>query len=84
MLEYPYKRIKGVSLPLIPVVLRKTDGTQLPPVLALVDSGAGISLFDADMAALLEIDIPTGTYQHLGGIKDGLDAYVHVVDCTVG
>lgn len=84
MIEYPYKRIKDSSLPLIPVILSKSDGTQLPPVLALVDSGASISLFDADMAALLGIDIPTGNYVHLGGIKDGVDAYVHLVNCTVG
>lgn len=50
MLEYPYKRIRDASLPLIPVLLRKSDGIQLPPILALVDSGASISLFTAEIA----------------------------------
>ena len=84
MLEYPYKRIRGVSLPLIPVILRKPDGTKLPPVLALVDSGAIISLFTAEVAELLELELTAGTYVRLVGIKDGVDAYVHQVNCTIG
>lgn len=84
MLEYPYKRIHDASLPLIPVILRKSDGIQLPPVLALVDSGASISLFTAEVAELLELELTAGTYVRLGGIKDGVDAYVHQVNCTIG
>ena len=84
MLEYSYKRIRDASLPLIPVILRKSDGIQLPPVLALVDSGASISLFTAEVAELLELELTAGTYRRLGGIKDGVDAYVHQVNCTIG
>ena len=84
MLEYPYKRIRDASLPLIPVILRKSDGIQLPPLLALVDSGASISLFTAEVAELLELELTAGTPTTLVGIKDGVDAYVHAVNCTIG
>lgn len=77
MLEYPYKRIRDASLPLIPVILRKSDGIQLPLILALVDSGASISLFTAEIAELLKLELTTGTPTTLVGIKDGVDAYVH-------
>ena len=84
MLEYPYKRIRDASLPLIPVRLRKADGIQLPPLLALVDSGASYSLFTAEIAELLKLELTAGTHVTLFGIKDGVDAYVHQVNCTIG
>jgi len=84
MLEYPYKHIRNASLPLIAVTLSKSDGIQLPPILALVDSGANISLFTAEVAELLGLELTAGTHTHLGGIKDGVNAYIHQVNCTIG
>ena len=84
MLEYPYKRIQGSSFPLIPVTLSIPKGITLPPLLALPDSGAIISLFQADIAQLLGLDLTAGDEIDLVGIKDGLKAYVHLVQCKVG
>jgi len=84
MLEYPYKRIEGSSFPLIPVTLSTPNGITLPPLLALPDSGAIISLFQADIAQLLGLDLTAGDEIDLVGIKDGLKAYVHLVQSKVG
>ncbi len=83
MIEQPYTRIREVSLPLIPVTLFKSDGVPLPPLLTLVDSGATISLFHAEIAELLGLDLITGGKIDLGGIKDGVEAYIHLVQCTI-
>jgi len=53
MIEQSYIRIHDASLPLIPVTLSTSNGITLPPLLALVDSGAAISLFHAEIADLL-------------------------------
>ena len=83
MIEQPYIRIHDVSLPLIPVTLSTPDGITLPPLLALVDSGAGISLFHAEIADLLGLDLTAGDKQPLKGIGGSIDAYVHWVQCTI-
>ncbi len=83
MIEKSYTRINGVSFPLIPITLTKSDGNNLPPLLALVDSGAIISLFHADIAQLLGLDLTTGDKIPLTGIKDGLEGYVHLVQCQI-
>lgn len=83
MIEQPYTRIRRASLPLIPVTLFKSDGVPLLPLLALVDSGANISLFHAEVAELLGLDLTTGVKIPLGGIKDSIEAYVHSVQCTI-
>lgn len=84
MIEQPYIRIRDASLPLIPVTLIKSDGVPLTPLLALVDSGAIISLFQAEIADLLGLDLKTGEKVSLVGIKDGLEGYVHMVQCKIG
>jgi len=83
MIERSYTRINNVSFPLVPVTLTKSDGNTLPPILALVDSGAIISLFHADIAQLLGLDLTTGDKIPLTGIKDSLEAYVHLVQCQI-
>lgn len=84
MIEQSYTRIHNVSLPLLPVTLSKSDGVTLPPLLALVDSGAIVSLFHAEIAQLLELDLLTGTEIDLTGISSGLKGYVHRVQCKIG
>lgn len=83
MIEQPYTRIRGASLPLIPVTLFKSDGVPLTPLLAVVDSGASISLFHAEIAELLGLDLTAGTKDYLGGIKDGVEVYIHLVRCKI-
>ena len=83
MIEQPYIRIRGSSLPLIPVTLSTSDGITLPPLLALVDSGASISLFHAEIADLLGLDLTAGDKHTLSGIGGSMDAYVHWVQCTI-
>jgi len=83
MIEQSYTRINNASFPLVPVTLTNTDGNAIPPILALVDSGAIISLFHADIAQLLGLDLTAGRKIPLTGIKDSLEAYVHLVQCQV-
>lgn len=83
MIEQPYTRIREASLPLIPVKLSTSDGITLPPLLALVDSGSIISLFHAEIAELLGLDLTAGDKIPLTGIGGEIEAYVHLVQCTI-
>jgi hypothetical protein len=49
-------------------------------VLALLDSGADVSLFHASLAPLLGIDVRAGLKQHFTGIAGQMEAYFHEVE----
>lgn len=79
-----YKTFDGhlESLPLLSVELKHKGQSQ--KVWALVDSGADISLFNAEIAALLGITPDTGHPDMLGGIAgDDIKIWLHPVELTV-
>lgn len=83
MIEQSYIRFGGRTLPLIGVTLFKKDSTPLLPILALVDSGASVSLFDAEIAEALGIKFSAGQKIMLEGIAGTRTAYVHEVHCSI-
>src|SRR5438105_14638932 len=61
--------------PYIPVTLRH-DSITLEPILALVDSGADFSIFDAELSYLLDIDLTKLKTIDLAGINGKAEGYV--------
>ncbi len=73
-MKFRYKKYSPTILrPVIPIELKYKDGSLLYEV--LVDSGADINIFDAEIGEALGIDLITG---------DSRQYYLHYVDLTVG
>ncbi|MCH8317696.1 MAG: retroviral-like aspartic protease [Bacteroidetes bacterium] len=74
---FPYIKREGQFYPVIDLML-KGKSTSLE-VNALVDSGASISVFDAEIAEYLDIDIEKGKRIYLEGIGGRILGYIHYV-----
>ena len=75
--KHNYVFLKGKSFPIIPLLVGR-DGKQIP-IMALIDSGAITSLFDADIARALGIEIENGEPYKPKGIGGSITAYIHKV-----
>lgn len=75
--EFDYVRIGNKFFPIIPFLI-KTERESVP-VNALVDSGATISLFNADVGRALKIDIEKGKKFYPVGISGKILTYIHEV-----
>ena len=83
MIAFPYYRAPdGGDFPIAEVTLsyrlRKAD------VLPLVDSGAGMSLFDATVAHKLGIPLGKGKKIDLGGVGGRIRGYIYTISMTIG
>jgi hypothetical protein len=79
---YKYQSdIRGNYNPLIPVRLKylKTQNNYL----ALIDSGASVSIFKTDVAEYLGIDIEKGSEIELRGAGGWLKGYIHNLSAEV-
>lgn|SRR5574341_580471 len=66
------------------VITRLARGSNQKLVIALVDSGADLSLFHSDIGKLIGIDIDQGSKLHFQGVSGaGAVAYVHQVELAV-
>jgi hypothetical protein len=71
------------SLPIVSVRLACKGKNQ--KVWAIIDSGADVSVFNADIASLLGIAPNTGSPYPLSGLVGGsIDAWLHPVELTLG
>jgi hypothetical protein len=80
-----YKRdTELVRLPILSIQIACNHNKET--IWALIDSGAEISVFNSEIAGLLNIEIRSGKQFNLGGIVDnrGLHAWLHQVSMTVG
>ncbi|GFP25588.1 hypothetical protein HKBW3S43_01178 [Candidatus Hakubella thermalkaliphila] len=75
MIRFPYLRIGNDSYPVIPIRLYGPDGNVLTR--ALLDSGARISLFQADLAQAIGVDVESGEPIYLEGIGGRILGYTH-------
>ena len=75
---FPYQFFSGFYYPIITAFIH-TGNSQLPKskILALVDSGASMSIFQADMATELGIKIETGKPTNLQGVGGTITGYIH-------
>lgn len=71
---------KGNNYPIVPLTLKFKKKKDF---LALVDSGATISIFKAEVAEVLGIDIETGKEIYLGGVGGHIKGYLHKVEIEI-
>ncbi len=75
--EFPYVRLRGRYFPIVPVGLvtdRRVD------TVAILDSGASISVFKPSVAHELGIDVEGGDLLLVEGISGKISLYVHPVE----
>lgn len=82
-MEFSYQQNNsGQFFPVIPLKIFR--GKKFLPTIALVDSGATISIFRPDIAKYLGIEIETGKEIFLGGVGGRIKGYVHNLETIVG
>ncbi len=80
---YPYRSIRGVYSPIIPVKMMNDD--KIARIYAYVDSGATYSVFIADEAEKLDIDMEAGHERYLiTGDGGSLLIYLHEIEIEIG
>jgi hypothetical protein len=71
-------------LPRIPIILTSGDGTASAHVMAMIDSGAELSVFHASLARKLNLDPQSGREILISGISgDAITAMVHSVNLQI-
>lgn len=83
-MKFRYKKYSSTVLrPVIPIEIFYKDKPVKYEV--LVDSGADINIFDADIAQVLGIDLTSGEKSTVSGITGaGKPYYIHKVDLRIG
>ena len=78
-MKFPYIKIPTSDpvkpwkpLPLIPIRVFDETGDSSLEILALLDSGADKSLFNAEIAKVLKIDLSTASEENFTGIEGGV------------
>lgn len=83
-MKFKYKKLApGLSRPIIPVTLHVKDRSITYE--ALVDSGADMCMFPAQIGEILGLDVKSGKKGSLGGvIGKSSEAYYHDIDIEIG
>ncbi|MBI3458871.1 retroviral-like aspartic protease family protein [Candidatus Azambacteria bacterium] len=84
-MKFPYKKLSsGISRPIIPIEVVYRE--KALGYYALIDSGADINVFPAEIADLLGIDIKKGKRGEISGITQGEVQvyYTHPIIINVG
>lgn len=83
-MKFKYKKLApGLIRPIIPVTLLYKDKSVIYE--ALVDSGADMCMFPAQIGEILGFDIEDGKKGSLGGVVGKtVDAYYHDIDIEIG
>ena len=84
--SFPYIQTKLFYRPIIPLTLRHKE--KLVDTYALVDSGADISIFSAEFASLLDIDLTHLKKHTFSGVKGGEEGkgigYISSLEIGIG
>lgn len=78
---YPYKKSDNQFFPVIKLALIHKN-TKLT-IEALIDSGANISIFNADVAEILGIDVESGKEVYLSGVGGRILGYQHTIQVEI-
>jgi len=84
-MKFQYTKLPhGIEWPIIRVVVSHND--KVLPYFAVIDSGADINLFHAELAPLLGLDLTVGERREVGGVIEGERRayYVHKISLHVG
>ncbi len=76
-LEFPYLRFRERHLPMIPVSLVTHERAE---TIALLDSGAALSMFKPSIADQLGIDLESGECIQAEGVSGKVTVYLHEID----
>lgn len=85
-MKFGYKYLGGgYERPIIPIRLRDTNGDDLHHE-ALIDSGADMCLFDAQLGELLGLDVESGKRHEVAGVvaRETRSYYVHEIEYKIG
>ena len=77
----------GISLPVLPIKLRRQQGAQTIDQRALVDTGSDNCIFHGDIGRMIGIDdIGTGDPTRIWAIKGGppMVGYIHNIQINIG
>ncbi len=74
----------SILKPLIPIKI--SMGNNIVSYAALIDSGADICIFHAELGKYLGLDIESGKREEFGGVQErgGAHAYLHKVTLNIG
>src|SRR3989344_5603634 len=73
---FPYRTdAKGSAFPVIPLTLQFKNKKK--DFFALIDSGATVSIFRAEVADALGVEIEKGKQLYLGGVGGHIKGYLH-------
>ena len=82
LLVFPYKvDPQGNTFPIIPLSL--AHSSKKKEFYALIDSGATISVFRAEVADSLGINTEKGEETYLGGVGGRIKGYIHVLKVEI-
>ena len=81
---FPYRFVDESKFPrpYLPVTLR-SQKRMMQPLLALVDSGADICLFDGELSYLLDIDLTKLEKMRLSGVAGAAEGYIAHIEIGV-
>jgi hypothetical protein len=86
-MKFAYKKFaNGIERPIIPVIVWNLATRQSIRYLALVDSGADVCIFAAEIGELIGLDVFGGRERSVSGVVAGQmrPYYVHDVEIQVG
>jgi hypothetical protein len=86
-MKFFYKRLaSGVERPIIPITVHNPVTRQSVRYLALVDSGADVSIFAGEIGELIGLDVSAGAEHAVSGVVAGQTRpyYLHDIEIEVG
>ena len=83
-MKLPYLKFRGRFLPIVSMWLKGHDDKEWVEFKAFVDSGAGYSVFQAEMAEILGLSLEDGEKEYVT-VGDGsqIKVYIHKVRCKL-
>jgi hypothetical protein len=76
-MEFPYLRFRDRYLPMIPVSLITQERVE---TIAVLDSGAALSMFKPSIAEQLGMDLESGECIQAEGVSGKVSVYLHEID----
>lgn len=86
-MKFAYRRFAcGIERPIIPIIVRNPASRKSARYLALVDSGADVCIFAAEIGELIGLSVFGGRERRVSGVVAGETRpyYVHEVEIEVG
>lgn len=86
-MKFRYRKLgRGVERPIIPIVLRNPKARLEFKYEGIVDSGADLCMFEAEIGELLGLEIETGERQPIAGIVEGAkrEYFLHDIEIDIG